>query len=238
VEFGGALLLLWRRTTALGALILAGALTNVVAMNFGYGVGAKVFAVTYLLTALFLLASEARRLADMFLFNRPVAPATLALAGRPAARRASLTLKALVVLAMVGWHLARARGAYFRIGDGAPLPPLYGLYEVEEFRHAGGAAPAAPDTAAGWSRVALAENSLAAIQPARGAVQRYIVETDTAARVLRMQPRIGAPHPITLRYVRQADGRLRAAGTAGADSVAMLLRPVGLGEFRLRQPLR
>ena len=44
-EIVGAVLLLWRRTTLIGALLLAGVLVNIVLLNFCYDVPVKLFSV-------------------------------------------------------------------------------------------------------------------------------------------------------------------------------------------------
>ena len=74
-EVTGALLLFSRRTSTLGALILAGSLTNVLVLNLAYGIGVQLNVSMYLLMALVLLAPDARRLMDVF-FSAP-APAAL-----------------------------------------------------------------------------------------------------------------------------------------------------------------
>src|SRR5215471_16070809 len=72
IEVFGGVLLLSRRTTTLGALVLAGGLTNVAVLNFGYDVGVRLNATIYVFMALVLLAPEARRLANLFFLNQPV----------------------------------------------------------------------------------------------------------------------------------------------------------------------
>jgi hypothetical protein len=73
-EVLGAVLLVFRRTTTLGALVLVGVLANVVALNVFYDVPVKIYSGTLLLTALFLLLPEARRLATFFVSNSAVGP--------------------------------------------------------------------------------------------------------------------------------------------------------------------
>lgn len=52
-EVIGGVLLFFRRTTTLGALILCGVLANVVALNFSYGIPVKIFSSLLLLLAYF-----------------------------------------------------------------------------------------------------------------------------------------------------------------------------------------
>lgn len=71
LETLGALLLLFRRTTTLGTLVLATVLTNIVMMNFCYDVPVKINSSHYLAMCLFLLLPELGRLIDVFVRHRP-----------------------------------------------------------------------------------------------------------------------------------------------------------------------
>jgi hypothetical protein len=74
VEVSGAILLCFRATATLGGLISAGALANVVALNFGYDVNVKVYSSVLLLMAIFVTAKDARPLMDFLLRRRPAQP--------------------------------------------------------------------------------------------------------------------------------------------------------------------
>ncbi|MEZ4453544.1 MAG: hypothetical protein R3B09_29070 [Nannocystaceae bacterium] len=79
-EVVGAVLLLWRRTTALGALLLVGVLANVALLNFCYDVQVKLYSCHYLALALILAAPAVRPLIDLLLRGRP---ATLTIPPEP-----------------------------------------------------------------------------------------------------------------------------------------------------------
>jgi hypothetical protein len=91
------LLLLFRRTTTLGALVALGVLANEVALAFCYDVPAKLLSSHLLLLTLFLLAPEARRLVDGIVLDRPTRPADSAPPFPRRFRTARLALKALIV---------------------------------------------------------------------------------------------------------------------------------------------
>ncbi len=142
-EVIGALLLLPRRTTTVGALLVAAVMANVVALNLCYDVPVKRFSTQLLGMALFLLMADATRLWDVFVRNRPVdavdhTSALFTVRWKRAARFAKL----LVVLALVGGHTSSAVSAWRTRGRGAPLHPLEGLYDVEALTTDGREAPA------------------------------------------------------------------------------------------------
>jgi uncharacterized membrane protein YphA (DoxX/SURF4 family) len=99
-EILAGLLLLFRRTTTLGALVTLGVLVNEVTLAFCYDVPAKLLSSHLLLMTLFLLAPEARRLVDAIVLDRPTRPARPEGVAPPFSgrfRTARLALKALVV---------------------------------------------------------------------------------------------------------------------------------------------
>ncbi|MGH9864915.1 MAG: hypothetical protein ACRD4H_05805, partial [Candidatus Acidiferrales bacterium] len=149
-EVIGAVLLFFRRTTTLGALILCGVLANVVAMNFCYDVPVKIFSSSLLLMAIFLAAPEAKRLCDMFVLNRPVAAANLDPPLRMRWMRIGrLIVKTIVIIFALCWFtLPYLRVA--RLRANMPRPPIYGLYQVESFTQNGKPATVSD---ASWRRV-------------------------------------------------------------------------------------
>jgi uncharacterized membrane protein YphA (DoxX/SURF4 family) len=76
-EMLAGILVFFRRTTTVGALLGIAVLSNVVMLNFSYDVPVKLFSSMLLLMSIFLVLPDARRLIDAFLLNRPVAPRTM-----------------------------------------------------------------------------------------------------------------------------------------------------------------
>jgi len=71
MEIFAALLLLYRRTVSLGALVATGVFLNVMMLNLSYDIPVKIFSMQMVFTCLFLLANESSRLIDFFILNRP-----------------------------------------------------------------------------------------------------------------------------------------------------------------------
>jgi hypothetical protein len=72
LEVIGGMLLCFRRTRLLGALIVVAVMSNVVMLNFTYDVPVKLFSTHLLLIAILIILPDAKRLANFFLFNKPV----------------------------------------------------------------------------------------------------------------------------------------------------------------------
>lgn len=73
-EVLAALLLVWRRTGSLGALVAIGVLTNVVMMNFCYDVPVKLYSSHLLLMAILIVTPDVARLASVLVLNRATSP--------------------------------------------------------------------------------------------------------------------------------------------------------------------
>jgi uncharacterized membrane protein YphA (DoxX/SURF4 family) len=154
LEVLGALLLLWRRTTTLGAIVIVGVMTNVVMLNFCYQVPVKNFSMELLLLASWLLVPQGRRLWAAIL-SREVPPPT-PLRPFPLPRRiehARLAVKALWLVGFVGVTVFFGGvRAWSRHRAPAPKPALWGAYDVESFTVAG--VQPQPSAANSWRQVA------------------------------------------------------------------------------------
>ena len=132
--FGGALLL-FRRTTTLGALVSAGVLLNVVVLNFCYDVPVKLYSLNLLLMAVFLMAPDLGKLTGLLVLNRPAAPMTMS---GPVFEKRWMRIGAVSIQVLfIGFFpMQNALRIYWSYRDAvlSPVrPPLYGLYQVEHF---------------------------------------------------------------------------------------------------------
>lgn len=133
-EVIGAALLLSRRTTTLGALVLAAVMSNVVAMDLSYDVPVKHLSIHLLVLSMVLVAPDAGRLVDVLVRQRPVdAPSFPPYFAGTRTARVFRWGKVLLVGYGAIVTLQLALGAYAHHGDSAPLPPLAGLYRVDSF---------------------------------------------------------------------------------------------------------
>ncbi|MCC6537128.1 MAG: hypothetical protein IT162_06230 [Bryobacterales bacterium] len=136
-------LLFFPRTTLAGALIAAGVMVNVVALNFCYDVPVKQFSLHLLAMALFLAAHDARRLAGFF-FD-PAAPPPPAILN-PRLQRVAFWLKCAVLLAFTAMALIGShRQAAALAGNAEPWPAVRGVWEVREYSAADRAAGSVPE---------------------------------------------------------------------------------------------
>ena len=153
-EMLGGLLLVFRRTTLLGALVSIGVMSNVAMMNYSYDVPVKIFSTHLLLMGVFLAAPDLKRLANLFLLNRPVAPAAdPPLFANRSGHRAALVFRTLFVLFITFTALQQAWKGYREYRVGLPKPRAHGIWEVEDLSIDGQPRPLLATDADVWRRV-------------------------------------------------------------------------------------
>lgn len=224
-------LLFARRTTALGALICAGVMTNVAVLNFCYDVPVKLYSTHLLAMALFLAAPEARRLANFFLFNRAAPPAEMRpLFARPRLNRAALVLRTAFLLAVVGFSLYQSYDAYQTRRERSPL---YGIWEVEEFSLDGEARPPLVTDRERWRRVIFDFPGVLAVQTMGDARQRYRLALDEGQKTLSLTKRDDPNWKTVLTYDRPEAERLTLAGGVDGRQIQAALRRSDPSRFLL-----
>jgi predicted DCC family thiol-disulfide oxidoreductase YuxK len=164
-EVLGGALLLFRRTSVVGALVSAVVLLQVVVLNFCYDVPVKQFSAHLLLMSFYVMAPNAMRVFSFLVLGM----ATPALDNQGVAvsrgwvRRVGYGLQGLIV---VGGLVAAPVFGYLGYKERFAMPakiPLHGLYAVTSFEGGG----------ARWIRVAFNKRGVFRVQAADGTTTRY-----------------------------------------------------------------
>jgi hypothetical protein len=161
-EVLGGLLLLFRRTTSLGAMVSFTVMLNVAVLNYCYDVPVKLYSTNIALMAAFLLIPDLRRLFDVLVRNRASAPADL----NPIVfeRRWLRVAMAVCWVGLVGYHLQSniwgGWKAYKQTYRNPQRSPYYGIYDVE--------------SAGNWRKVAIQfPNNAMMVRKADDTMQTY-----------------------------------------------------------------
>lgn len=233
VEAVGGVLLFWRRTTTLGALVSAGAMTNVVMLNFGYDVPVKLFSSHLLLTAIALASLDARRLLGMLLGRavpaREVPPVLDGRRGRWVRRVG----KSLFIAGLLLLQTLMSMQMVWERGPGAPQPPLYGIYEVTSHTR-DGVEPALSSDPPTFHHVSIGHRLV--LWPVRGEAVRFMVEVDEEAGTLVLTSREPGAQPQTLRFHAPDPDTLVIEGLLDGSDQRLTLHPID--EQQLRLPSR
>jgi uncharacterized membrane protein YphA (DoxX/SURF4 family) len=132
-EMLGGILLIFPRTTMLGALVCLADMTQVFMLNMTYDVPVKLLSFHLLLMALFLLAPDFQRLADFFFRDRTVGRSTQPqLFHTRRANRIALVAQIVFGIWLLGMNAYGGWTAWYTYGGGRPKSPLYGIWNVEQ----------------------------------------------------------------------------------------------------------
>ncbi len=235
VECAGGLLLWWRRTTMLGALLVAAAMANVFVLNLCYDVPVKLLSLQLLLMAVWLLLPELRRLVDFFILHRPVAPRPLrAELGRRWLERARRPVK-LVVLGWISYRLISDQiDIYNQYGGGAPRSPLQEIYQVERHAIDGVARPPLATDGTRWKRLTLDAFGGASVTYMDDRREAYAWAVDEEAGTITLTSFQDPPTPATvLRYTRPDPDHLELAADLGGQRHTWNVRVVPRSSFLL-----
>lgn len=235
-ELAAGLLLTLRRTLLLGALFAAAAMANVVMLNFSYDVPVKLYSSHLLAMALFLAAPDLRRLADLFVLNRPVEAAEQRpLFARRSLHQGALAFRTLFVVAFVGLVLYMTYDSYKSYYGDPEMQrsPFYGVWNVDEYVIDGQARPPLVTDAARWRRVILEYPQVITVQSMSDSRQRYGLKLDAARRTLALTKRNDPAWKSTLTYQRPEPGRILLDGTFDGHKLRAVLLRIDSPEFRL-----
>jgi uncharacterized membrane protein YphA (DoxX/SURF4 family) len=132
-EMLGGILLIFPRTTILGALVSLADMTQVFMLNMTYDVPVKLFSLHLQLMALFLLAPEFQRLADFFFRHRAVGPSIEArLFQTQRSNRIALAAQIIFGIWLLGMNAYGRWTDWHTLGGGRPKSPLYGIWDVDQ----------------------------------------------------------------------------------------------------------
>lgn len=231
-EVAGGALLFFRRTTALGAMIVAFVMANVVMMNFSYGVPVKIFSSSLLLLAVFLLAPDAARILDFFVFNRPT----------PAAANAGAFRKAWIVkwspyigaaaLALATYWFAGPELNPNRKRANEPKSPVYGLYQVESFTQGG---KSLMDGDQAWRKVISESPEFLAVLTNDDSQLFFDTKYDAAKSSVTISDNGDAKNPPTrqMTYAWRDPAHLELRGTFNNEPLEIELRKIEIAKTTL-----
>lgn len=186
-EMLGGLLLIFPRTTTLGALVCLADATQIFMLNMTYDVPVKLLAFHLILISLFLLSFDCRRCANFFFLNRP-APSSSErpLFRSPRANRIALAVQILFGLWLIAANLYGSVSQYNVYGPARPKSPLYGIWNVQDLTVDGQArAPLLTDTSR-WRRLVFDSPQYMTAQNMDDSFHRFGVSIDRTGKTLQM----------------------------------------------------
>jgi len=227
LELLGGLLLLWRRTKILGAIVCFGVMLNVFVLNLAYDVPVKIFSFHLTIISLVILIPDYRNLMNLFFKNIPTAPLKYEPYFHVKRKEiARLVLKSLLVGAvLVSWiksDIERQK----EYGKRAPSHALYGAYSVQIFKsNKDTLFHMTPESFKGqtkaWKSV-LIDKKMSKVILFNGESNIMNQELDTINKTFAMTSYLDSTITYKFKYVRNGN-RLNLDGIINADTVCLEL---------------
>jgi uncharacterized membrane protein YphA (DoxX/SURF4 family) len=232
METLGGALLLFRRTTTLGALVSAGVMLNVVVLNFCYDVPVKLYSLNLLLMAVFLMAPDLGKLTGLLVLNRPAAPLTTS---GPVFEKRWMKIAALCIqiLFLAFFPMQNALQSY-KFYKGAVLnpfnrPPLYGLYRVESFTRNGKEILPLITDVSRWKTVVAQNAAILQVRMMDDTLRGFATQYDSSSSTVTLS----GTSKVILIYSRPDADHVVVKGTLDNDALEVRMRRRDPSEFLL-----
>ena len=228
------LLLFFRKTTLVGALLTLIVMGNIMAVNFCYDVPVKLFSSMLELMALYLAAPYLKKLYQALIqhkpthinnYYQPVFTKKWVAAGVK-------ILKVLIIADALFYGVKGSIDQGKQYGDNAPKPPLYGIYNTElVIRNNDTIPPLTTDTTR-WKQVIIQFNNYARIKLMNDTLRNYNFKVDTVLKKAVVFPNWDTLNKINFNYINDGD-YLTFTGKLKNDSLFIKLKRFDEKNFRL-----
>jgi uncharacterized membrane protein YphA (DoxX/SURF4 family) len=228
------LLLFFRKTTLVGALLTLIVMGNVMAVNFCYDVPVKLFSSVLELMALYLTAPYLKKLYQALIQHKPT---TLNNYYQPIFSKKWFVigikvLKFLIIADALFYGIKGSIDQGKQYGDNAPKPPLYGIYNTElVIRNNDTIPPLTTDTSR-WKQVVIQFNDYARIKLMNDTLRNYNFKVDTVLKKAIVYPNWDTLNKTNFNYIKESD-YLVLSGRMKNDSLFIKLKRFDEKNFRL-----
>lgn len=234
-EISVGLLLFFRKTSTLGAVVGLVVAGNIMAINYCFDVPVKLLSTALVIMCLFLLTRDATRLINFFFKNADAKPSNLT-PHRFRARWKNIaltTLKVLLIAYTLILDFTQSLSAEKQYGEKAPKPPLYGLYNVETFiKNRDTLKPITTDTTR-WSKFMISYEGGAQIKLMNDSTKRFSFKPDVKKHTIVANTYADTVNKYHLTYATPAPDVLILKGNWKKDSINVTLRKIDATKFRL-----
>jgi hypothetical protein len=234
-EMTCGLLLFFRKTTTLGALMGVVVAGNIMAINYCFDVPVKLLSTFLVLMSIFLLVRDYKRLINFFFKNRDALPSNLT-PHRFKAKWKNITLtvvKYVIVIYVVIGYMVSALQAGIYNSDPKHNPPLYGLYKVESFVKNKDTLPPLTTDTTRWSKFWISYPGGITIKLMNDSIKYFPAITDTAKHRIVVNNAADTVRVYTLNYTFEKPDILVLKGNWKQDSISVRLHKMDPKNFPL-----
>jgi uncharacterized protein (DUF983 family) len=234
-ELSCGLLLFFRKTATLGAIVGLVVAGNIMAINYSFDVPVKLLSTMLVVMCLYLLSKDAIRLINFFFLNKAAQPANL---GPHTFKKrwkniTLTTVKYILVIYTVGMNFYGDVQAMSQYGDKAKRPPLYGIYNVQSFVRNNDSIPPLKTDTTRWDKMSISYSGSARLVMMNDSTKRYSFVIDTVKHTIIMNTYADTVNKAYYTYSQPAKDMLLLKGKFKKDSLNISLKKYDLNKFLL-----
>jgi hypothetical protein len=227
-------LLVFARTTPLGALFGLLEMTDVFMLNMTYDVPVKLFSFHLILLNLFLLAPELRRFVNFFIRNSVALPSPEnPLCDDPRRNRIAFWLQVGFGVWLLTMNLYGSGQMWFEYGGGRQKSPLYGIWNVRAMSIDGRLRPPLLTDNDLWRNAVFDFPERMTVERMNGEFTGYKISLKVDAKTLELSRSNGKNSKSDLTFQLPAPGRLVLNGMLDGHKVRMQLEVMDRNQFLL-----
>jgi uncharacterized membrane protein YphA (DoxX/SURF4 family) len=232
-ELIGGILLLFRRTTLVGAITVAIVMLNVAMLNYFYDVPVKLFSTMLVIMSVFLIVPDLKRLGNLFFFNKPVSATTFpSMLSSRKLRITRVLLKFLIISSLFYSNISNGISSTKSYGDKRELPPLYGIYNSEIVVRNGDTIPPLTTDTTRWRQLIIQFKDNAQVKIMNDSLKRFNFEVDTVAKQVQLYQNNDTLNRSMFTY-KVDSNELVLNGVWNKDTLFMKFRKYDINKFRL-----
>jgi hypothetical protein len=230
----GGVLLIFPRTTTLGALVCLADLLQIFVLNMTYDVPVKLFSFHLIVMCLVLLAPDSRRLANFFLLNRSAsAPTQPPLFASVRRNRIAVAAQIAFGVLLVGMNVYGSVIAWSTYGRGQVRSALYGIWDITELTIDGQPRPPDLGDHARWRRAIFEIPSRVTLQRMDDSTVRYGASIDSQRNTLALSKNDDKNWKANFIFQRPSPNQLILDGDMDNQKIHMQLGLVDPSKFQL-----
>lgn len=239
VEVIAGLLLLFRNTTTIGAILSACIFSFIVTMDFCFNVPVRLLSSHLLIIAIFLIMQDRRKLLNVFLLNKPAASTPyVQLIKHPSWRKAFWVLQTSLAICLFCSGILSGLEAEKKYGwnSNASNVPLYGVYNTAYFVRNNDTIAAIETDSLRWKQLVVDGGNWkqsGRIEFGSGKKILYDLQADTVKKVIKMQSQSDTTKIYLLDYTLQKNKDILLKGIWKKDSIEVLMNKYDLDNYLL-----
>jgi uncharacterized membrane protein YphA (DoxX/SURF4 family) len=236
IEVVAGLLLLFRRTATLGAIMATGTFSFVAMLDYCFDVPIKLLVTHLLLLSFTIVCFDLKRLVNVLVLNKPTTGRDLALTKNKTGRVIIIAIQLVFITGILYKTISESIATANEIGQNAKPVPLYGIYKTVYFTRNHDTVPPLQTDPLRWKQLVIDGGSWhqSAIIEFNNDEQLFATaKVDTIKKELSIQPLNDTTIHYKFQYRFMEKDQMLLRGKWNADSIIILLHKYYLDSFKL-----